>query len=248
MERKCVTRNWSISFWMMPIFQLRRSPWNHHHRGGIRRKTNSNSNFSRVVKSQELWILMVRLYTCWNWLILLFSGVKQNVDPNEINIIGVLGSGSCGVVESALVRSKLMAVKVEITARSLINRFYTTPGARFSIRADWRVGCGQQSLCITNSEVGPIFSGLFSSGGGGGPLEIPLFFVDSIDNAWKKDLRRVRRGESNENIWRIWASNEIWWEQLGMFLEKLDGVKAMEKEGSWNVRTEYWYMRPKRAC
>ncbi|CAI2357101.1 unnamed protein product [Caenorhabditis sp. 36 PRJEB53466] len=39
------------------------------------------------------------------------DGTSQSVDPNEINIIGLLGSGSCGVVESAIVRSKLMAVK-----------------------------------------------------------------------------------------------------------------------------------------
>ncbi|CAL2050104.1 unnamed protein product [Caenorhabditis brenneri] len=39
------------------------------------------------------------------------DGVKQTVDPNEIQILELLGSGSCGVVESAMVRKKLMAVK-----------------------------------------------------------------------------------------------------------------------------------------
>lgn len=47
--------------------------------------------------------------------IFFLSGEKQVVDPNEIHIISLLGSGSCGVVESATVRSKLMAVKVSIT-------------------------------------------------------------------------------------------------------------------------------------
>ncbi|CAI5454558.1 unnamed protein product [Caenorhabditis angaria] len=51
------------------------------------------------------------LEVCKKSGVLNINGFRQVIDPEEINIMDVLGSGSCGVVESATIRSTTMAVK-----------------------------------------------------------------------------------------------------------------------------------------